>query len=89
MLRVMLTQPVGQTHPLERCIVSPFRDFFISKSSKDMIRDLFPTRKVNHLDRTVVLGISKQQDFKVGGFCITVHTAFLQIDIRECLKVDR
>ena len=77
MLRVMLTQPVGQTHPLERCIVCPFRDFLISKSCKDMLRNLFPTRQIDHLDRTIVLGISKKQDFKVGGFCIAVHTAFL------------
>ena len=81
MLRVMLTQPVGQTHSFEGCIIGPLRDFRISKSCKDMLRNLFPTRQINHLDRTTVLGISKKQDFKIGRFCITVHTAFLQIDI--------
>ena len=75
----VLPQPRRQTNPLKRRIECPFCHRLVHDGPQHILRDLLPAGHIDDGHFAAVDGIAEQQDFKLGVFRISVHTALGKI----------
>ena len=75
----VLPQPRRQTNPLKRRIERPFGHRLVHDGPQHILRDLLPAGHIDDGHFAAVDGIAEQQDFKLGVFRISVHTALGKI----------
>ena len=83
-----VAEVLGQAYSLELRIVGHFDDLWVLQIGKHSVREVFTTRHVHGVHRTVIIGVREQQDLKLIGIGIPVHAGLGQRDGTVRLNVD-
>ena len=84
----VVPEPARQADALKLCVEGPLDYGVIRQRGHDLRRQLLAGEKVDHLYRTAVHGVAKQQNVEVRSLGVLVDTALGQVDAAEGLYVD-
>ena len=79
-----IRQVPRQAYTLKVGVERPLRYFVIGQRIQNLLRNPLPIGNVNDLHRTVVHGVSEEQDRKILRFSVTINTTLHDIHTAFC-----